>query len=532
MRNFWRGFGARLFVLCLAAGLVSGHAEASEYSKAGYVPIQHNGRIKPLASFSSQAVKLISGRAKWNKTDSLSLILRAMQSPQDVADWKWIRIDYPELKEEMSLDKDAHFFSYNDLLDNLVVLDTLVRGAKTKRDNDERPSKLEQKAENLYTKVRTVELMTSGEIYTLIPMGAGHAWESPLFIKGNLWNEFTAWIQMYGRSREDFDIQTQKWLETVHAIPSEADAGKLNLEVFYDRFHPFEWAAVGYFLMFFICLFAGKNKTAKTVAVAALAAAFVFHTLGLVLRVIILSRPPVSNMYESMVFMNWALIVAAILFAVARKNLIPLTTAALASGLIMLYANLLPIDPSLEVLVPVLRSNYWLLIHVMTIVASYGIFGLALALGHRHLYNSVHGRFTKKADEESAHLIQRIIQLGVVFIGTGTVLGGVWANESWGRFWGWDPKETWALITFLGYLIPVHLRFAKKLSNFGLAMFAVLNFLLVLMTWYGVNFVLGRGLHSYGAGSGGMSWVIYFLVFEAAFIGYILGNKKRTKARR
>jgi ABC-type transport system involved in cytochrome c biogenesis permease subunit len=237
-------------------------------------------------------------------------------------------------------------------------------------------------------------------------------------------------------------------------------------------------------------------------------------------------------MYESMVFMNWALVVAAFIFAGVKKNLVPLTTAAFASGLIMLYANLLPIDPSLEVLVPVLRSNYWLTIHVMTIVSSYGIFGLALALGHRHLFLWVKGRFTKKAEEESANLIHKVIQLGVLFIGTGTVLGGVWANESWGRFWGWDPKETWALITFLGYLVPVHLRYAKKLSNFGMALFSIVNFLLVLMTWYGVNFVLGRGLHSYGAGTGGMQWIIYYLIFEAGFVAYILANRKKTKTRR
>ncbi len=128
----------------------------------------------------------------------------------------------------------------------------------------------------------------------------------------------------------------------------------------------------------------------------------------------------------------------------------------------------------------------------------------------------------KTSEEESISLIFRVIQLGTILIGTGTFLGGVWANESWGRFWGWDPKETWALITFLGYLIIVHLKYARKISNFYLALSSVLGFLLVLMTWYGVNFVLGRGLHSYGAGSGGMRWVIYYLIFEAFFVGFII----------
>jgi ABC-type transport system involved in cytochrome c biogenesis permease subunit len=195
----------------------------------------------------------------------------------------------------------------------------------------------------------------------------------------------------------------------------------------------------------------------------------------------------------------------------------------------MIYADLLPIDSSLDVLVPVLRSNYWLSIHVLTVVSSYGAFGLAMALGHRHLFCVVRRAFSPAQDKESAGLILRVIQIGIILIGTGTVLGGVWANESWGRFWGWDPKETWALITFLGYLVIIHLRFTGRLNNFGLALGSVLGFLLVLMTWYGVNFVLGRGLHSYGSGSGGMNWVLYYLLAEALFLGWVFLRSRGAK---
>jgi cytochrome c biogenesis factor len=141
-----------------------------------------------------------------------------------------------------------------------------------------------------------------------------------------------------------------------------------------------------------------------------------------------------------------------------------------------------------------------------------------MGLGHRHLILSTRKKLSKTESERSANLIHRVIQVGLLLLGIGTVLGGVWANESWGRFWGWDPKETWALITFLGYLIVVHLRFSKKMSDWWLAMSSVLGFLLVLMTWYGVNFVLGRGLHSYGQGAGGMEWMILFLILEGAFV--------------
>lgn len=521
---------AHLFLGLFALSLVSCQFVPSGIENAQSIPIQHNGRVKPLASFAAQTVRLLSGSGKWEKKSSLTVMLDAMKSPEKTTKWKWLRVDYPPLKEELGLEGGGHFFSLEEVTHGSAQLENLVRSAKTKRDNDARPTKLEQKAENLYTKYHTAGQIASGEIFALIPTDIGHEWKSPFLTRGEMSEDFTSMMNAYGEP--GFNVKAQNWVDAVHAIPSEADIQKVTLEVLYNNFKPFEWAAVLYFLMFFLTVFAGENTGLKFAGVTSLIGAFLFHTAGLVMRVLILSRPPVSNMYESMVFMNWVLIVAAFIFAGIKKNLVPLTVSAFMSGLIMLYANLLPIDPSLEVLVPVLRSNYWLTIHVMTIVSSYGIFGLALALGHRQLFLSIRGRLTKKAEEESANLIHRVIQLGVLFIGTGTVLGGVWANESWGRFWGWDPKETWALITFLGYLVPVHLRYAKKLSNFGMALFAIVNFLLVLMTWYGVNFVLGRGLHSYGAGTGGMVWIIYYLIFEAGFVAYILINRKKAKTRR
>ncbi len=191
--------------------------------------------------------------------------------------------------------------------------------------------------------------------------------------------------------------------------------------------------------------------------------------------------------------------------------------SSLISALVVIYGNLLPIESGMDVLVPVLRSNYWLTIHVMTIVASYGAFGLAMGLGHRHIVLFLGKKMDIHATSQSINLIYQTIQIGVLLLGAGTILGGVWANESWGRFWGWDPKETWALITFLAYLFIIHLKFSGKINHFWTAVSAILGFLFVLMTWYGVNFVLGRGLHSYGSGSGGLAWIIYYLAAEALF---------------
>ncbi|MBI4432233.1 MAG: cytochrome c biogenesis protein CcsA [Candidatus Omnitrophica bacterium] len=440
-------------------------------------PVRHNGRVKPFDSFARQTLRLVAGSENWRGQSAGSLVKDLSQNPSKTENLEWIRLDFEELKSHLGMPVEKRYFSSQDIRPRLGKIGVLVQSAKKKRDKDERPSKLEQKAELLYTQYVTVEKLIQGTSPQPVPSA-----------------------------------------ETIR--PSA-----LTVEVLVNRFKPFELAAVFYFLVFLLGFFKRKK-----VLLLFLGLALIAHTAGIVARVFILQRPPVSNMYESMIFMNWALVAFALGFAWLRKNTLPLVAGSAASGLVMLYANLLPLDPSLDVLVPVLRSNYWLSVHVMTVVSSYGAFGLAMALGHRHLFLNAFGKLTPRTEEESADLIYRIIQLGTILIGTGTVLGGVWANESWGRFWGWDPKETWALITTLAYLIVIHLKFAKKISHFYLAIASVLGFLVVLMTWYGVNFVLGRGLHSYGAGSGGMNWVIYYLIGETIFLGYIFFRKFRMSS--
>ncbi|MBI4115500.1 MAG: cytochrome c biogenesis protein CcsA, partial [Candidatus Omnitrophica bacterium] len=170
---------------------------------------------------------------------------------------------------------------------------------------------------------------------------------------------------------------------------------------------------------------------------------------------------------------------------------------------------------------PVLRSNYWLTIHVLTITLSYGAFLLAWGLGHANLISFAFRPEKEKEHEELGGYVYRALQIGVVLLAAGTILGGVWANDSWGRFWGWDPKETWALIALFGYLAVLHARYVGWIEHFGTAVGAVVAFLGILMAWYGVNFVLAAGLHSYGFGDGGLHYVLAVVGIDLLFVSYL-----------
>jgi ABC-type transport system involved in cytochrome c biogenesis permease subunit len=188
-------------------------------------------------------------------------------------------------------------------------------------------------------------------------------------------------------------------------------------------------------------------------------------------------------------------------------------------------------DPTIRPLVPVLRSNYWLTIHVLTITLSYGAFMLAMGISNVALF-----RFTQAVKSPSAILDQAILNLntlsyralmfGTVLLAAGTILGGVWADYSWGRFWGWDPKEVWALIALLAYMAVLHGRYAGWVGKFAFPLWTVICFSTVVMAWYGVNFILGAGLHSYGFSTGGQAFVMVFLSTQTAFCLWVVSVVK------
>ncbi len=501
---------------------------ATEADAAKSIAIQNHGRVKSFDAFCRQWVETVSGRERWERRSSVDVVLEALAHEETIFQNRWIHVGYRPLAEAFGLAKDRHLFSYDELRPAMDKIEAFMHSSKEKRDKDIRPSKLEQETEQVYSRLVAVHELSTGENITVIPMPSSGTWQSPYQTLDKRGLEFKKITGLFGEKKyAEFRAATAVWTNAVDQATGSKYRQMISLEIFYQSARPFQWAWILYLLAFVFLSAFGRGKISGMIGAAFFLAGFGFHTCGLALRTVILERPPVSNMYESMVFMNWTLIIfAGILWAFFRSRPL-LSVAALISALVMIYGNLLPIDANMDVLVPVLRSNYWLTIHVMTIVASYGAFGLAMGLGHRHIILSLRKKFHKNEETQSVNLIYHTIQIGTLLLGAGTILGGVWANESWGRFWGWDPKETWALITFLAYIIIIHLKFSKKISPFWVAVSSILGFLFVLMTWYGVNFVLGRGLHSYGQGSGGVIWIIYYLAAEVLFLVWVAAELQR-----
>jgi cytochrome c-type biogenesis protein CcsB len=290
----------------------------------------------------------------------------------------------------------------------------------------------------------------------------------------------------------------------------------LNREVFFNQFHPFAKAWWLYAIAFVVMLTSlwVKRDTLYWLAMGVFTTGTVVNVGGFFLRMQIADRPPVTNMYESVVWVGFGIAAIALVLELLSRNRYYVLAAAPLSVVCLVLADSLPavLDPSISPLVPVLRDNFWLSIHVPTITLSYASFALALGVGHVAIANYLFTPKARKRIKTLSQLNYRVLQVGVLLLTTGIILGGIWAHFSWGRFWGWDPKETWALIALLCYLAPLHGRLVGWIGDFGVHVASIVSFNAVLMSWYGVNFVLGTGLHSYGFGTGGAEWAIASVV--------------------
>lgn len=309
--------------------------------------------------------------------------------------------------------------------------------------------------------------------------------------------KFISGIQMQGSNRS--------------LLPDES---RVKAEIFYNKAQIFVvlkncYAVLSILLLVLTFIQNVKNRGNRLVDYSVnfltflLAVSFLYHTVGMALRWYITGHAPWSNGYEALVLVAWGSLLAGLCFV--RYSKITLAATALLAFFTMMTASHSNYDPQLTNLAPVLKS-YWLIIHVAVLTVSYGFLGLGFILGIFNLFifllkNETNRKRLDLLITELTFINEMNLTIGIVLATIGTFLGGVWANESWGRYWGWDAKETWALIITITYTVVLHLRLVPKLKGdyiFNVA--SVLGFGSVLMTFFGVNYYLSKGMHSYASG--------------------------------
>ena len=304
----------------------------------------------------------------------------------------------------------------------------------------------------------------------------------------------------------DYIINYQKQY-AIGILPSKT---KIDAEILYNKMNPFGWNRLflAYFLFGFILLnflftsiFYDSNFITSCINYikTGIVFSFLFHLLALVLRWYISGHAPWSNAYESVIFIAFATMLAGFVFT--KKSNFALVAACFVTTMLLFVANLNWLNPEITNLVPVLKS-YWLMIHVSVITSSYGFFGLCAFIGFLNLFFIIisYNKKIKSHVKTLTVINEQSMIIGLFLLTVGTFLGGVWANESWGRYWGWDPKETWALVSILTYSLILHIRlmkFKKYILYFNTC--SLFGFSSILMTYFGVNYYLD-GLHSYAAG--------------------------------
>lgn len=481
------------------------------------------GRTKPLYTISHDILRKISKKPTYNGLTPMQVFLGFYY---DFEHWKnvpIIRVSNKEISKKLVLRDDlASFDDFIDLENNTYELNDLLTIAYTKPVGSR--NKLEKEAIKIDERLNICFMIHRGDFLRIFPVNSKiKTWYSPFEAAENVGSTsdsiFISTVlasfltdsktdNNKGASEKIHLIKQYQRAKASYTIPS---ALKIKLEIVYykamifERLFPF-YACLG-ILFFGIIIYKiaakgrGLDGVLKILRLL-LYAGFLFHTLGIIIRWYISGHAPMSNGYETMVFISWVIILAGILFQ--KKTSLVLAATALLASLTLLVAHLSFMDPEITNLVPVLQS-YWLTLHVSVITSSYAFLGLAAMLGIicmvlYSVLNKNNSTDILKVIDELTVINYKSITIGLYLLTTGTFLGAVWANESWGRYWGWDPKETWSLITIIIYSFVIHSRMIETFKSiFVFNLMSLIAFSSVLMTYFGVNYYLS-GLHSYAGG--------------------------------
>jgi cytochrome c-type biogenesis protein CcsB len=533
--------------------------------KFGQLIIQDaGGRMKPTNTFSSELLRKVSKSDTYKGLNSDQVLLSIMNNP---AVWYNVPLIYLkrgndsirklvgiQLKESIFRKKAeyAPLLSFFDQEGNYKLAPQLEAAYRASVPNQFQKDFIE-----LDRRVNLLYSALEGKIMRIFPLpnDENNKWVSfPELNEANFTGKDSLYVRnilpLYFQSlrlaQQDKDYnQADNLLESIYGfqkkfgsevVPSEE---RVKAEITYNKYDIFKKLYSWYIYagtLFFIVLILQIFKSNKVISVLAsgfkaiMVLLFLLHTGGLIARWYISGHAPWSDAYESMIYVAWATQFFGLAFG--RKSALTMASTAFVAGMILMIAHWNWMDPAIANLVPVLDS-YWLMIHVAVIVGSYGPFALGMIIGGVSLLlmlvaNKKNKQKIKLQIKELTIINELAITVGLIMLTIGNFLGGMWANESWGRYWGWDPKETWALISIMVYAFVIHMRLIPGLRGAWIFnLMSVVAFASILMTYFGVNFYL-VGLHSYASGDKIITPI--FIYYAAAFI-LVLGIASYFKSK-
>ncbi|WP_461534318.1 cytochrome c biogenesis protein [Sinomicrobium sp.] len=519
----------------------------------GKLVIQDDGgRMKPVNTFASELLRKISKSDHYNGMDADQTFLSMLQNP---AAWYNAEVIYMKkgndsLHRMIGVEEGKKYVRAIDFFDekgNYKLAPYLQEAYATNV-----PNQFQKEFKEVDQRLALLNRALGGEILKIFPLPnhENHKWVSAVdfrtgqyAIEDSLYANFinksvTLYLMSLRKAIATNDYtESEKILEAfgqnqknygAEVLPSDR---KIEVEAMYNKVNIFQnllmWYMVGGLALFFLIvlrIFYEKRFLDILIRIGKIGiiVLFVLHTVGLITRSYISGHAPWSDAYESMIYVAWATMLFGLIFG--RKSDLTLASTAFVTSIVLFGAHMNWLDPAIANLQPVLDS-YWLMIHVSVIVGSYGPFTLGMILGivAMLLILLTNSRNKTKMDlhlREITIINELALTVGLVMLTIGNFLGGQWANESWGRYWGWDPKETWALISIMVYAFVVHMRLVPGLrGRFAFNYLSIVAYASIMMTYFGVNFYL-VGLHSYASGD---KMITPDFVYYTAVIVVLLG---------
>tara|TARA_R110002050_G_scaffold34967_2_gene88193 strand:- start:2793 stop:5918 length:3126 start_codon:yes stop_codon:yes gene_type:complete len=512
------------------------------------------GRVEPVNTLADKVLRKINKKSEFEGMSASEVFLGMSVRPAAWGNVPIIRISNSELQKQLGLREKT--VSFNQILDpqtGVYKLQKLVE--ETNKKQPTQRNKYDKEVLSLDERMNIVYQIFQGDFLKVFPVlnDENNKWvsEKEFYAKPSHRTDSVHLLTDYFQavnvaiSQNDYRLANQKLnvlkdFQRTHGSDIMPSQPKINWEIRYNNWNIFGLLSkicgvVGFFLLIvhFLGIFSNNLKLRKylTVGTALVALVFLAYSAGLAIRWYVSGHAPWSNGYETMLYIGWATLLSGFVFL--KKSHITLAVTTILASLILMVAGMSWMNPEITNLVPVLKS-YWLIVHVAIITASYGFFGVAALLGFLNLIIMMlrTPKNLKKASftiVELALIIELALIVGLVLMTIGCFIGGVWANESWGRYWGWDPKETWALVTILVYSFIIHLRKVPGMyTHFSLSTMALVGFSSVMMTFFGVNYYLS-GMHSYASGDSPEVPNFVFVTIAVVVVAIILAARSESK---